>query len=216
MLRNYFYTATDINRTHEFAHTSGRVSILLGNAVEKACPAISFTFNPEFVTDSIIGTKDNRDVEIYNLYDDSHEIKITGLVSARECRAYNPAVKPFWNTEATASYHKSIENKLATIKKHPQQKISILKECAGIIAELNGWEYDESITKLNKTTNAFRAIYRSAKFSKDTAYLSIDFEKPEIFFELHDKKGKHLGEFKWDGSRSKVADKSAAHKITIV
>ncbi len=57
----------------------------------------------------------------------------------------------------------------------------MLSRYAHVIAEINGWELDEHVTAVNrKKYKAMRQIYRSEKFTK-TAYISVDFEKVDIF-----------------------------------
>lgn len=216
-LGNYFIKDTDLDDGHIFTHkATGRSSVLLGNAHASSRPVVSFTFHKEFASPHIIGIiKDGRDASIDNLYDEPQDYKPSCFVSVMDCRPYNPTVCPLWNTEATKTYHTSIESELNSIKNYPERKISILSKCADMIAQLNGWEFDESVTKLNKNSNAFRRIYNSAKFTYGKGYLSIDFEKPEIYFELHDKRGRHLGEYCWTGACSKDADPKKEHNINV-
>lgn len=214
-LRNYFVNRQQIDGSHIFSHPpTQRASVLLGNAHYQSRPAISFTFNPVFATETITGIKDGREAKIANIYDYDQELDISAFVTSNDCKQFDPTVTPIWNTEATRLYHKSFETRLKAIKAHPDEKIPILCEGADTIALLNGWEYDEVVTKLNKTDGSYRRIYRSAKFRK-TAYLSVDFEKPEIFFELHNHKGTHLGEYYWDGTPNKNPDPKKCHNIEV-
>lgn len=215
-LRNYFKDESEVDKNFIFLHSlTNRSSILLGNAHEYSRPAISFTFHEHFATPELSGRKDNREVKVYNLYDRAQEYHPCYFVSKQDCKPYDPTVSPFWNTAATKKYHKSIEERLESIKTFPERKISILAECAKIIAELNGWELDEGLTKLNKNNSAYRRIYHSAKFCQGKGFLSVDFEKPELYFELYDKHGRHLGEYRWDGKLHKEADSKKAHDIKV-
>lgn len=210
---NYVRENADTDPAHVFSHAaSRRDSVLLGNAHFQSSPAISFVFDRLFATSELTGTKDGQPAVIQNFYDKGQAIDITALVTRADCRPYDPTVTPLWNTEATKAFHATIEPELAGIMAHPKEKIAVLSRCADTIALLNGWEHDEAVTKRNRKNNAYRRIYRAAKFTK-TAYLSIDFEKPEVFFELHDKRGRHIGEYLWDGTRSKGPDPDGTHDI---
>lgn len=220
-LVNYLNTNVEVVEAHVFLHTStGSESVLLGNAHEYSRPAISFTFKVEFEASEIVGLREKREARICNLYDrrqitdGNPPFRPEIFISRQDCRGYNPCETPLWNSEANHAYHKRIQGVLNSIKKHPEENIAILNACADTIARLNGWEFDKGLTDKNKTHDKFRRIYRAAKFSR-IAYLSIDFEKPEIFFELHDKKGRHLGEYKWNGNRSGEADASGKHNIRV-
>lgn len=91
----------------------------------------------------------------------------------------------------------------------------MLSRYAHVIAEINGWELDEHVTAVNrKKYKAMRQIYRSEKFTK-TAYISVDFEKVDIFFELCDKRGRHKGEYSWNGVKSEEADTKGNHDIEV-
>lgn len=215
-LGNYFSRKTEMDKAHVFMHEpTGRRSVLLGNAHEYSSPSISFTFDKEFETPVIKGERCGQEAEIYNLYDRDQAFRLSNFVSRHDCKPYNPVESPLWNTGATGAYHKSVKEKLDSIKEHPGQNIAILSECADVVAQLNGWELDEGLTKRNKTATRYRRIYRPCKYPRKNAYLSIDFEKPEIYFELHDKRGRHIGEYRWDGFRSGDADITGGHDIKV-
>ncbi len=221
-LANYINNEAEIDGSHVFLHTSsGKESVLLGNACEYSMCAVSFTFGEEFETHEIKGTKDGRERSILNLYDkdkvkDNREaLHPLNFVSRKECKKHDPIQSPLWNVGLTTAYHTTNKDRLDHIKDHPEQKISILSEVADVIAQLNGWELDEGLSKTNKTPDKYRRIYHPAKFSKRNAYISIDFEKPDIYFELHDKKGRHMGEYKWNGEQSGPADNTGLHNIIV-
>lgn len=220
-LRNYLGGDAGIDSRHKFVLADGRQSVLLGNAHQASRPSVSFTFDAEFETHEINGQKDDKDATLYNLYDKDRiadkgqPFDLANLVSKQDCKDYNPTVTPLWNTAATSAYHNSIKGRLADIPKHPEQKIAILSECSDVIARLNGWQLDDGLTKLNGNNGAIRRIYRSEKFTSGSGYLSVDFEKVDIHFELHNKRGKHLGEYRWDGTKTEDADRKGHHDIDV-
>lgn len=222
-LGNYFCHNEEIDHIHVFIHKGSKEeSKLLGNAHEYSRPSISFTFDSEFETPLLEGTKDGKEAVINNLYDkeqfkdSTHSpFKPGQFISRNDCKQYKPLESPLWNHEATEAYHDENQGQLDSIKKHPEEKIAKLCRYADIVAQLNGWELDEGLSKLNTTTTKYRRIYRAVKFPVKNAYLSVDFEKPEIHFELHDKRGKHMGEYKWDGTKSGEKDPTGKHDITV-
>lgn len=214
-LKNHFNEDSDLDRQLVFNHNASKKdSILLGNAHEYDCPAISFTFCQDFAIPEIEGTKNKKAAKVRNLYDKSQEFEFSHIVSSKDCKGIDPTENPLWNTEATKTYHNRIKEDLEYIKKNPEIKIPVLEKYAHKIALLNGWEKDETLTKLNKTDKVYRRIYRAEKFGK-TAYLSVDFEKVEIHYELHDKRGRHLGEYRYDGTLNNKPDGSGKHDIKV-
>ncbi|MDE6418003.1 MAG: hypothetical protein K2K49_02200 [Duncaniella sp.] len=220
-LRNYLINDLEVNPRHVFVLGDGRRSILLGNAHESSRPSVSFTFHAEFETHEIKGKKNDKDATVYNLYDkdritdDGQPFDLANLVSKQDCKEYSPTVTPLWNKATTSAYHDSIKGKLAEIAKYPKQKIAILHECSDVIARLNGWKFDKELTNHNSNNGAFRRIYRSDKFTSGKGYLSVDFEKVDIHFELHDKRGKHKGEYRWDGTKTADTDPTGNHDIGV-
>lgn len=215
-LFNYFSKDPNLDKNIVFSHiATGNTSVLLGNAHDHSLPAISFTFDDHFSNPNINGEINGQPVSIVNLYDKRQEYRPIHFVSVRDCRQYDPRVSPLWNHEASSAYHKNIRDELESISKNPDRKIAILEKHSISIAELNGWTIDERVTKLNRTDQKFRRILRASKFSKGKAYLSIDFEKQDIYFELYNIRGKHLGEYSWDGKRSKGPDSTGGHDIKV-
>ena len=214
-LINYFSKDKNLDNDIVFSHiATGRKSILLGNAHEHSLPAISLTFEDHFANPVIYGEVNDRETSIINLYDKDQKYRPLNFVSVRDCRPYDPRVTPLWNLDATNAYHKHVYNELESITLQPHNKIAILEKHSIFIAELNGWTIDERLTKLNRTDKKFRRIFRASKFSKGKGYLSTDFEKSDVYFELFDVSGKHLGEYRWDGTLNKGPDKTGKHNIS--
>ncbi len=218
-LQNHFVHKPSLDVTKIFFHDSypDSPSVLLGHAHEFDRPVVSFTFDDVFAVDHIVGKRENgRNARVLNLYDSKQDgLTAFSLVSRKECGRYNPLNDPFWNSEATRKFHDSINEELLSLPQHPEEKIAMLSRYAHVIAELNGWELDEHVTAVNrKKYKAMRQIYRSEKFTK-TAYISVDFEKVDIFFELCDKRGCHKGEYSWNGVKSEEADTKGNHDIEV-
>lgn len=98
------------------------------------------------------------------------------------------------------------------LRKNAQNKEAVISQKAKEVAIINGYDLDEQVSKLNKSKEHKREIYKAGN-SRDTIYLSVDFEKGG--FEICDFDGVHLGEFWFDGSQTQEADKTGKHNIQI-
>lgn len=223
-LTEYFLKLSAIENTKEssLSHENREDSILLGNSYDRDLPAVSFTFDPVFASLSIQGTKkggkDNgRNVAVKNLYNISQGFDLLRyLVSVENCKALNPLQNPLWNRGLVLSYFKEVGETKNLISQSTSSKRVILTDHATMVAELNGWEFDTKISSLNSNKGQRRVIFRSAKFLRhNNNYLSIDFEKDEVYFELFNHRGKHQGEYKWDGTQSATSDKTGKHDIDV-
>lgn len=72
------------------------------------------------------------------------------------------------------------------------------------VATINGYIFNERVTKLNEKSEHKREIYDVGQ-SRDKIYLSIEFEKP-FTFEVFNFSGKHIGELNY-GGKLKEQDK---------
>lgn len=196
----YFSISGELDPSEVICREGDSDSVLLGNAHAQGCPAVSFCFNPLYEADTIHGLKNRRPAQVANLHTAADIAGLSHLLYSRtECRRHDPLQEPLWNVEATAAYMKGVEEELIkAIKNNPDEKIKLLTMHSTIVANLNGWVLDERLTRLNNSSTAHRRIFRADGFCR-TAYLSIDFEKVTVHFELHNKKGRHLGQLKWDG-----------------
>ena len=102
-----------------------------------------------------------------------------------------------------------------------KDKKSELLEVGQLVAELNSWQYDEEVTKMNHNKGQIRLIFNSVH-SGQTAYLSVDVKNPYGRFELHDRNGKHAGEIDFEngyfqprGASTKGVDDSGRHDIKV-
>jgi hypothetical protein len=78
------------------------------------------------------------------------------------------------------------------------------------VARINGYVPDPVISSINATDRKKRNIFFNGKLEK---YISIDYEKGA--FELHDLKGKHLGEYNYQGDLISGADLKGGHDIRL-
>ena len=90
--------------------------------------------------------------------------------------------RPIWN-DNTKNLLKNLKFPLNVEGK--KDKKSELLEVGQLVAELNSWQYDEEVTKMNHNKGQIRLIFNSVH-SGQTAYLSVDVKNPYGRFELHD------------------------------
>lgn len=213
---NYFTAAANLDNTHFFTKQGAEDSVLLGNAHLHGCPAVSFRFDPLYAADTVTGYKQGREASVANFYRaDDIAALAPRLYSRTECGTHKALEEPLWNTDATHKYMADREAGItAAILANPNEKIRILLHHATIIANLNGWMYNEKVSKRNSNSGQIRHIFKADALI-GTAYLSVDLEKSNVFFELHNKRGKHCGEYKWDGTRSDDSDDETHHDIEV-
>lgn len=173
----------------------------LGRAVTEGIPALSFSFDERFAKDIIKGWQQGTDgavsegavVNIYNKKPENyrHFADLTAVAQM------NPLETPLWNTELVKEFMKDVN----FVNMDSKRRQSMLIKYGRKVAEMNGWCYDEKITKLNQNPGQLRYIFSSTDHftGYKTAYLSIDVEGPDLGFELCDKNGNHKGEYSWDG-----------------
>ena len=176
----------------------------LGRAVKENVPALSFSFDDSYAKDRIDGWQKGTDCTIsngsvVNVFEEKPE-NFSFFADLSTVKHMNPLVTPLWNTDLAKELLRDID----FVNVDNKRRQSMLIEYGRKIAEMNGWCYDEIVTKLNQTANKLRYIFSSSDHFMDypTAYLSLDVEGPELAFELCDKNGGHRGEYSWNG-RSK-------------
>jgi hypothetical protein len=97
--------------------------------------------------------------------------------------------------------------------KNPEEKIGLIKEMAENVAEISGYQFNPKLSSSEQERKkSLRQIFEAGK-GKNKIYLSTDFEKGR--FEVCDHRGKHLGEYRFDGKRSQEADPSGSHDICV-
>lgn len=176
----------------------------VGTAAASEGLIVSVALDSRFENETIIGWLKKKECELVektvkNLYDKDSTANFCYLADFTNCEKRNPLENPMWNKDIS----KKILNDVDFINISSEQRRALLIQYGTRIAEINGWEYNEKVSKLNTTNEHIRYIFCSeSKFtSYPKAYLSIDLEGPEVCFELCDKKGHHKGEVSWNGER---------------
>lgn len=173
----------------------------VGMACVESYPVISFTFDEKYAADIISGwlQKNKNEViaaDVNNIFEDKPTI-YTHLADINVCRNYNPLENPIWNKELSKKLLKGVD----FINQDAKSRQGMLYKYGKMIAEANGWTYNEEISKLNSNSGQLRYIFDSSLsfVNYPIAYISIDMEGPDLAYELCDKKGKHKGECSWNG-----------------
>ncbi len=100
------------------------------------------------------------------------------------------------------------------LKKYPHGKNAIIQEMAKNVAEINGYKYNQELSSHNqKTARSMRLIFEAGR-GNGKIYLSTDFETGA--FEVCDYRGNHLGEYSFNGKRTKQPDHSGKHNIYLL
>lgn len=174
----------------------------MGRAVTEGVPALSFCFDDRYAKDSIDGWKLGEDgvvsegnvVNIYEKKAGNYQFfaDLTGV------KHLDPLETPLWNTVLVNELLKGVD----FVNVDNKRRQGMLIDYGRKVAEMNGWCYDEKITKLNQNAGQLRYIFSSTDHFTDhpTAYLSLDMEGPELGFELCNKNGDHKGEYSWNGT----------------
>lgn len=100
--------------------------------------------------------------------------------------------------------------KLSYAKGGQRDKLADYQIVGAAVARINGYVADPVISSINATDRKKRNIFFNGKLEK---YISIDYEKGA--FELHDLKGKHLGEYNYQGDLISGADLKGGHDIRL-
>lgn len=181
----------------------------MGRAATENVPALSFCLDDEsYAKDCIDGWKQDTDGavsegSVVNIYEKKAE-NYRFFVDLTAVKHKNPLETPLWNTALVNELLKDVD----FVKVDSKRRQSMLIEYGRKVAEMNGWCYDEKITKLNQNAGHLRYIFSSADNFTDyqTAYLSLDMEGPDLGFELCDRKGVHKGEYSWNGGHKDPKD----------
>lgn len=185
----------------------------VGKASEEVMPVVSFTFNGYYAKDSIEGWyqkegKDPVEGRVTNIYEQKAE-NYRCLADLTEGRHKNPLTSPLWNTELVGALLDGVD--FVNVDNKVRQ--SMLITYGEKVAEMNGWRYDERVSKLNQNPGQLRYIFSSDNFvDYAPAYLSLDMEGPHLGFELCDKRGNHQGEYSWNGNHK---DPKGHHGIRV-
>lgn len=186
----------------------------VGTACMQSSPVISFTFDGHYTTDTLSGwlQQDEKAIspaEVHNIYEEKPS-NYMYLADISACRKYNPLESPMWNKEVSKKLLEGVD----FINQDPKARQGLLYHHGKIIAEVNGWTYNDELSKLNSNSGQLRYIFDSSLsfVEHPTAYLSLDMEGPDLAFELCDKRGRHKGECSWDG---KMKEPKENHDIKV-
>lgn len=217
-LSQSFHKCKNLTDDSSFEVQNVGKSQLLGDCCLKNFPVVSFTFNELFVKNAIDGMlcseAKSTPFVLDNIYKPFSDDEVPFVLFKKECFKYKPLDNPMWNVEYAKKYRERINFNPDYIAKHPEEKIALLLKIGEGIAKLNGWTEDKRLSDLNSDKTHIRRIFYSGEFSETDCYLSIDLEKTDVFYELLDKRGKHVCEIKWDGSERKQ-DASGKHDIKL-
>lgn len=213
--------------------TKGEQSILLTGAYLLSMPTISFRSDPFFEVDNLpcelrIEYSDKKvstkSVSVANLYSisncEKHKMQLIEVKKTIQFGTQNwdATQNPIWNKKTEdllkrMEFPQSIEGR--------KEKISELKEVGSLVAELNGWIKDNTITKYNRTKEHTRLIFTTFSRPGD-AYLSIDMKNPKGCFEHYNHRGQHLGEISFldgkpipRGGSEKGQDTEGKHNLKL-
>lgn len=107
-------------------------------------------------------------------------------------------IKEKYNGNIAQAFHSEV------MQRKGKELISYAIEISRHILNSNYYKFENSLSvKEQIACKSIRKIY-SLTIAEKTRYISIDFEKG--MFEFHNSKGKHLGEYKFDGSFNKKAE----------
>jgi len=180
----------------------------MGRAVTENIPALSFCFDDCYAIDRIDGWQQGMDGtvsegSVVNIYEKKAE-NYSFFADLTCVKHLDPLKTPLWNTALAEELLKDVD----FVKVDTKRRQSMLIEYGRKVAEMNGWCYDEKITKLNQNPGQLRYIFSSTDNFTDhpTAYLSLDLEGPDLGYELCNKNGEHQGEYSWKGDHKDPKD----------
>lgn len=189
-------------------------SSVVGTACTESSPIISFTFDGRYATDTLSGWLQQNEktiaaAEVNNIYEKKAS-NFMYLADISICREYNPLENPLWNKDISKKLLEDVD----FIKQDAKARQGLLYHYGKIIAEVNGWTYNDEISKLNSNSGQLRYIFDSSLSFVEypIAYISIDMEGPDLAFEVCDKRGHHKGECSWDG---KMKEPKENHDIKV-
>lgn len=216
-----YHSFTSIKRKESFFVNDNNCASL-ADAYCRRRPVVSITFDGKFTTDEIKGIfkesddcKQGKKVSVVNLYK-KDDANIKSLPSFSEIAKVNAEVSPLWNQDLIRAYLSIIKHanhNPAFAFSSTGEKTAYIIEHGTVIAELCGWKIHPGLSKKNSTREMKRLVFFSAGFKNDNVYLCLDLEHSDFHFELCDRRGHHLGEYCWDGTRTSEPD--SLHNIKV-
>ena len=173
----------------------------VGMAAKTKSRTLSFSFDGVYARDSIEGWIQTSEGKNHDRVDNVYEVRpeiYRDFVDLRQCEKINPKETPLWNVDMVSKVLDGID----FVNVNNKQRQSMLIHYGQLVAELNGWRYNPTISMLNRDSDHLRYVFDSEVWftSSPVAYLSLDMEGPDLAFELCDKRGRHLGEYSWNGT----------------
>lgn len=149
-----------------------------------------------------------------NHYEEECNSKISDWISngrfdiVQKSKIYVPTVdNPLPNKKLCSKYKKVLDEISCGKADKKSDYITVASE----VARRNMYHRDLPVEAKNKRKDKMRRIF-SCHYN-GTQYVSIDMEKGAL--EAHDRKGKHLGEYSYEGVQTDPPDKSGKHDITV-
>ena len=210
---------TDVlDESIQYVYYKGTDSYFLKKALNRKVPVVSFRTLDEFNTSTLqilnkFFNEDEEEVskndEVFNVSYKDHftfhknYFNEQALKIASQNSRWNAKQNPLPSINATAIYLKDIKFNDQWANANSNFRVKLANEAGTYIAEMNGWEYKPKLTNKNQ-----RSIFKALN---QTIYLSID--TMHGTFELHDRNGKHLGEFNFSGVQ--LEDSQYKHNIVV-
>ena len=107
-----------------------------------------------------------------------------------------------------------IEGSQITYQPAGGEKEGYIREIGTRLCQANYYTYDREVSDKNKERSGYgvlRVIFSIIGRQGKKQYISLDFEKG--MFEYYDYLGRHMGEYRFDGSNNKRAERS--HDILV-
>jgi hypothetical protein len=198
--------ADEIDSNIQYVSFNNQESNFLKKAYNKKVPVISFRTIADFdvpilsVVNKFLDEAEKEVItneQIINLsrstHFTAHQIYLNTQIqkAATLNSKWNAKLNPLRFLDAVNTYLIDIEFNKLWANSDTNYRVKLANEAGTYIAEMNGWQYEPSLTKKN-TRTIFKAL-------NQTIYLSID--TLHSTFELHDRKGKHLGEYNFSGTQ---------------
>ena len=190
---------------------NGLESKSLAKAVYDALPAVSFTFDDCYASTPLYGSLHGVTKTCANLYASDQNGLLASLVPLKDCKKLNPERNPLWNKKMTEAYLGSFQPRTSFLDAN--EKMAYIREHCTQVALLNGWVVQKDLSKLNSSAGQKRIIFYSDAFLHQNTYLSIDWEHPDLRFEMCDKRGNHLGELQV--KTGKMGEPDFGHNIKV-
>jgi hypothetical protein len=211
-------SADNLDESIQYVYYNQTESYYFKKAYNRNVPVVSFRTLEEF---------DNPTLDIVNKYlDDAEQEKINNNVirnvsnkahfihhqeyfneqaykNANQNGKWNAKQKPLPRVEATATYLTDFKFTEQWAKGNETFRVKLANEAGTYIAEMNGWEYKSRLTNRNQRS-IFKALNQSVYLSIDTMHGT---------FELHDRNGRHLGEYNFSGEQ--LEDSQHKHNIYV-